>query len=195
MTRLKQLIREAHRRSLWQVLAIYVAGSFGALQIVEMVAENIGLPGWTTAFAFVLLVIGLPVVLATAFVQEGGPIAIPMIMPQSSTTATEEGAQAAPSEPPSVRRRFFSWRNALLGGAGAFAVFGLSTAGFMALRNSGVGPFGTLVAQGVLSDRAVLVVSDLQSTTGDTLLARAFTEALRVDLAQSRAVRVLEAAR
>jgi hypothetical protein len=31
----KKLINEIHRRSLWQVLGIYLAGSWVALQVVE----------------------------------------------------------------------------------------------------------------------------------------------------------------
>ncbi|MGM0669362.1 MAG: tetratricopeptide repeat protein [Gemmatimonadota bacterium] len=71
MDRLRELIREAHRRSLWQVLSVYLVGSWGALQVVEVVTENSGLPDWVFPFALILLVIGLPVVLATALVQEG----------------------------------------------------------------------------------------------------------------------------
>ncbi len=42
-----------------------------ALQVVAQLAESVGLPEWVEPFAVVPLVIGLPVVLATAFVQEG----------------------------------------------------------------------------------------------------------------------------
>ena len=58
MSRLKKLIGEVHRRSLWQVLGIYLAGSWIALQVVETLTESMGLPGWVQPFAFVLLVIG-----------------------------------------------------------------------------------------------------------------------------------------
>ena len=68
---MKQLIAEIHRRSLWQVLGIYLAGSWIAMQVVETLTNNAGLPDWVPPFAVVLLVIGFPVVMATAFVQEG----------------------------------------------------------------------------------------------------------------------------
>lgn len=194
-SRLGHLIAEAHRRSLWQVLAIYLAGSFGALQIVDLVAKNVGLPEWTMPFAVILLVIGFPIVMATAFVQEGGPIAIPLIIPEAApppASSAQDAAASAPT-PAGGHRRIFTWRNAILGGGAAFALFGFTTAGYMTMRSMGVGPAGTLLAQGALPDRALLVVADLESTTGDTLLARASTEALRIDLAQSPAVRILEA--
>ncbi len=71
MTRLRQLIREIHRRSLWQVLGIYVIGGWIALQIVDTLAGALKLPDWAAPLALILLIIGLPLVLATAVVQEG----------------------------------------------------------------------------------------------------------------------------
>ncbi len=71
MAHLKQLIQEAHRRSLWQVLGIYLVGSWIALQVVDVLAQNMTLPDWVFPFALVLLVIGFPIVMTAAFVQEG----------------------------------------------------------------------------------------------------------------------------
>jgi tetratricopeptide (TPR) repeat protein len=70
---IKRLIHEVHRRSLWQVVAIYLVGSFGALEAVDFLTQNAGLPDWVPSLALVLLVIGLPIVTATAFIQEGLP--------------------------------------------------------------------------------------------------------------------------
>ncbi len=58
---------------MWQVLGIYVVASWVVLQIVDVLANNFGLPTWFPAFAVALLLVGLPIVLATAFVGEGGP--------------------------------------------------------------------------------------------------------------------------
>ncbi|MEE8550183.1 MAG: hypothetical protein V3T08_02895, partial [Gemmatimonadota bacterium] len=74
MSGLKQLIHEIHRRSLWQVLGIYVAVSWVVFQVVQTLTEGLGLPDWVPPLAFVLLLIGLPIVMATAFVQEGIPV-------------------------------------------------------------------------------------------------------------------------
>ena len=71
MSRLKRLIQEIHRRSLWQVLGIYIGGAWVALQGIEALVSVLGLPEWIPAFALVLLIVGLPIVLATAFVREG----------------------------------------------------------------------------------------------------------------------------
>ena len=44
MSRLKHLIQEIHRRSLWQVLGIYLGGAWVALQGIEALASVLGLP-------------------------------------------------------------------------------------------------------------------------------------------------------
>ena len=54
---LKRLIREIHRRSLWQVLGIYLVGGWIAYEIVQSLTEGLGLPEWFPAFAVVLLII------------------------------------------------------------------------------------------------------------------------------------------
>ena len=53
MARLKQLIHEINRPSLWQVLGIYVVGNWLALQAVDALAGALNL---------FLLIIGLPIV-------------------------------------------------------------------------------------------------------------------------------------
>ena len=113
MSRLKRLIHEIHRRSLWQVLGIYLVGSWIAFQGVEALVSGLGLPEWVPGFAVVLLVIGLPIVMATAFVQEGvGREGPPAEAPGSS------GAAAAPErEDGSELRRLFNWRNASWAGS------------------------------------------------------------------------------
>ena len=65
-----KLVREIHRRSLWQVLGIYLAASWIVLQVVDVVGNNFGMPEWVPPAALILLLVGLPIVLATAFVQE-----------------------------------------------------------------------------------------------------------------------------
>ena len=44
MAGLKQLIQEVHRRSLWQVLLIYIAAGWVVFEIVQTVTEGLGLP-------------------------------------------------------------------------------------------------------------------------------------------------------
>ncbi|MEJ2548857.1 MAG: tetratricopeptide repeat protein, partial [Gemmatimonadota bacterium] len=196
---MKKVVHEIHRRSLWQVLGIYLAASWVVLQVVAQLAESVGLPEWVEPFAVVLLLIGLPIVLATAFVQEG--VSSTVAGTASSASPTPEPAAAepvagrphpAPASSDANVRRLFSWRNALLGGGLAFVLLALVTGAFMYMRNSGVGPVGSLVAKGVLEERAPLVLTEFESR--EPGLAATATEALRIDLSQSNVVKVVEPA-
>ena len=69
MARLRQLISEVHRRSIWQVLGIYLLASWVVFEVMQTMTEGLGLPEWFPALAVVLLLVGLPIVLATAFGQ------------------------------------------------------------------------------------------------------------------------------
>jgi protein kinase/serine/threonine-protein kinase len=124
MSRLKQLIHEVHRRSLWQVLGIYVIGGWIAIQVVQTLTESLQLPTWFPAFAVVLLIIGFPIVMATAFVQEG--ISRPRERDAAARREPEAGAaiEAASPKPPGVAN-LFTWRNAIAGGVVAFAAWGV----------------------------------------------------------------------
>jgi TolB-like protein/Tfp pilus assembly protein PilF len=132
---LRRLIREIHRRSIWQVLGIYLAGSWIAWQAAVLLEGDAGLPSWFSTLALGLLILGLPIVLATAFVQEGGPghhdgedeVAIGEGEGVSAETSgrTIRAPHPAPGEGhPSPSVRFFTWRRAFFGGVGAFALLG-----------------------------------------------------------------------
>ncbi len=71
MSRLKRLIHEIHRRSLRQVLGIYLVGAWVAFQGIEALTSGLGLPERVPGFAVVLLIVGLPIVPGGASVQEG----------------------------------------------------------------------------------------------------------------------------
>ena len=65
------LLREIHRRSIWQVLLIYVGASWAVIEAVQGLTEATGLPESFPSFAVGLLLIGFPIVMATAVVQGG----------------------------------------------------------------------------------------------------------------------------
>ena len=120
MSRLKRLIQEIHRRSLWQVLGIYLGGAWVALQGIEALVSVLGLPEWVPGVALVLLIVGLPIVLATAFVQEG------------------VGAEETPTEAPAEADEgglhlVLTWKNVLLGGAAILALAGIGIGGWLLL--------------------------------------------------------------
>lgn len=212
LDRIRRLIREAHRRSLWQVLGLYVVGSWVGYEVILELAEGVGLPRWVPPFAIVLFIIGLPLVLATAFVQEGLPMErgsasspTPVEQPGGSGDQggdADSGAddrQAPGREPvpqrPGRAHRILTWPRAITAGVLAFALLGLGTTGFLAMRSLGIGPVGTLVAKGELDGRTPLVMAGFTALSGDSSLAAVVTEGLRADLEQSRFVTVADRTR
>ena len=186
MTELNRLSRDGRLRSFWQVLAVYIGASWVVLQVVDVVKDNMGLPDWVFPSALILLLIGLPIMLGTAIIQ-GRPTA-----PDSAPMDSSPAVPAAQPEADLSPRRFFTWRNALIGGAAAFVLLTVFTTGFMFMRNRGIGPVGSLVARGVLDERGKVILADFEAS--DPEIARAATEAFRVDLAQSTIVTLVEPA-
>ena len=46
MSSLKQFIQEIHRRSLWQVLLIYIGAGWACFELIDAVTNRLGLPAW-----------------------------------------------------------------------------------------------------------------------------------------------------
>lgn len=174
---IQRLLEEIHRRSMWQILGVYLGTSWGTLEVLSELIDRLILPESVFRVAIVLLAVGLPIILATAYFE--------------GSRRRRNGAPSVP--PPAGVRRWFTWRNALLGGVAAFALLGMVATAFLASRALGIGFAAPLIAQGVLDERQVLLLSEFENRTSDPLLSRAVTEALRVDLAQSPAVRFLDA--
>jgi hypothetical protein len=118
---LHQLIREIHRRSLWQVLGVYLVGAWLAYQVILGLVEGLQLPAWLPGMAVVLFLIGLPIVLATAMVGEPRANAPPASDGSPSTAAQAgQAGEAATARLP--RRRWLRWGTVLPAGVAAFAV-------------------------------------------------------------------------
>jgi hypothetical protein len=65
MSSMTRLIHEVHRRSLWQVVSIYLVGSWISYQVILGLTDGLGLPAWVPPLAFVLFLIGSPIIVAT----------------------------------------------------------------------------------------------------------------------------------
>lgn len=87
----------------------------------------------------------------------------------------------------------FTGRKAIRGGVLAVGAVALLTGGFVASRIFGIGPGATLLTAGKLSNADQVVLADFENGTRDSTLTSAVVEALRVDLGQSRAVRLVPA--
>jgi TolB-like protein len=136
MSRLKRLIVEIHRRSLWQVLLVYCGGALMAYQAVQALTEGLGLPQWFPALSLVLFIVGLPIVVATGLVREEGagkPAASEPISPEQAV----EGGPVAASREVRRRHRLLTWRNALATFVVALAVWGVVATGWLLVGQGG----------------------------------------------------------
>src|SRR5438309_1010995 len=163
-----------------RVAGLFALTSVAVLGVVYFLMNQLGLPGWVMPWAIGLLVVGLPIVVTTGVIE------------RRRALARTTGRVAPPTG--SGLHGWLTWRKALGGGVAAFAALGLGAGGYAAMRVLGIGPVGTLVASGVLEKRDRLVLADFENRTTDSTLGPSLTEALRVDLAQSPVVRLLDGA-
>ncbi len=68
-----QLLQELKRRKVYRVGIAYLAASWVALQLADVVLENLELPGWAFKALLAIIVIGFPVALALAWAFELTP--------------------------------------------------------------------------------------------------------------------------
>ena len=210
MSGLRIFIREIHHRSLWQVLLSFLMFSAVSIEIADVLTDRVGLPDWTTAMVIVVLSIGLPIVVATAYIQGGlskrevvpaPPLAdgpeptsgIPLDTPTVDSTQQQRDpgiSSAVATRSRSKLGGLFTWRNVLLGTVGSFTLLGFSIFGYFVLWSSGIGPMGNLVAQGVFEEGEMILLSIFEDQT-ESGLGDVVTEALRVDLQESAIVNLL----
>ena len=176
------------RRTLARALAIYLA-SFALVALAARGAiAAIGLPDWVFPGALIVMALGLPVVLFTAFVHHQSRVA------RTAATHTPGGTVAPASTVSRLAVRaspHLSWRRTTLGGVAAVALFVVAVVAFMAMRALGVGPAGSLIAKGALGSRDQVVVADFRAPAADSTLGTVVGDAVRVGLGASRAVRVM----
>ncbi|HEU5183009.1 MAG TPA: protein kinase [Gemmatimonadaceae bacterium] len=170
-----------------------LGGYLVAVAVVALLARaavvGLGLPNWVFTGAMILMALGLPVILATAYVNR--------VTRRAATTpprATASGRKTATTSVEAIAVRasqHLTWRRAALGGAYALSTFVVAVALVMALRALGIGPGGSLLAAGMLSDDARILVADFQVTGADSSLGYIASEAVRTELGQSKAVSVV----
>ncbi|HSG09314.1 MAG TPA: tetratricopeptide repeat protein [Longimicrobiales bacterium] len=125
-----------------QVLLVYLGASWAVLQIADVLTEALSLPGWVLPVAVLLLLVGLVIILATAWVQS---------LP--ATTAKEEAGeiptdwQVAPSEALASLKAgklpHLTWGRAILGGVVALSLLFGGAGAYVLVTGSrvpGLGP-------------------------------------------------------
>lgn len=121
MSRQPPLLERLKRARVFQVLAVYLGASWVVLQIADVLQDAVGLPAWVSAFAVLLLLIGLIIILSTAWVQS---------LPK--TTALEEAGEIptdweiAPGDVIDSLKRgrvpHLTWGRAIMGGVVALSL-------------------------------------------------------------------------
>jgi tetratricopeptide (TPR) repeat protein len=182
------------RPMLWRALGIYVAAFIGVAIVARAAIIAIGLPDWVFSGALVVMALGLPVVLFTAYTQyiaRRVATATPVYTAGGTRSLAGHGTMAtiAIKASPHV-----SWRQTARGGIAAVSIFVLLIAGYLLLRVLGIGPAGSLFAAGTLAANDNVVVAAFDAPGADSSLGSTISEAVKTGLSQSRAVRVLQTA-
>ncbi len=188
--RLKQLIHEIHRRSLWQVLTVYLGASWIVLEAANQVIERYLLPEWVYPAALIILLVGLPIVLATALVREDrepAALAEPRDPTLLGDTAAVELDQ--PAQRPKPEARLLTWPRAILGGVLAFTALGLISA-WIVVRGTARVTEAYGAAGDAFGERAWIVVAEFAAPESEADVALAAQTALAIDLQQSQYVNV-----
>jgi tetratricopeptide (TPR) repeat protein len=175
---------------LWYVVALIAVAIVAKAAVV-----GLGLPDWVFPGAILVMALGLPALLATAYVQRvarRSAIATPTLTPGgTSVPKAPSGTMATMALKASPH---LTWRRATKAGYIALGVFALLVAGFMTLRALGIGPWGSLFAAGRLNEGDKIVVADFTAPASDSALGPILAEAVRAALNQSKAVRPMQSA-
>ncbi|HRP08803.1 MAG TPA: tetratricopeptide repeat protein, partial [Gemmatimonadales bacterium] len=172
-------IRLGRALAIWAVAAALVSVTAWAAR------DAIGLPDWVLPGAVGVMLAGLPVLLATAWVQRvthRAFTATPHRTPAPQGTMATLAIKASPH---------LSWRRTWLGGAIAVGSFALLVVAFMVMRAMGIGPMASLQGKGTFGANETLMIADFRSPPSDSTLGVTLAEALRADLAQSSSLDIL----
>ena len=160
-----------------RVGGLFLLVSMAVLGLVYFLTIQLGLPDWVPVGALVLLLLGLPIMIATGLIE------------RRRAVAQATGMYTSVSETPLQKQ--VTWRKATMGGVVAFSVLTFGAIVYTAMRLLGIGPVGTLVASGKLSTRDKLIIADFANHTSDSTLGQSVTEAFRIDIAQSPVITVV----
>jgi tetratricopeptide (TPR) repeat protein len=167
-----------------KALAIY-AGAFVVVAILAKAAiVGIGLPEWVFAGSLIVMALGLPVILWTAYVQRVARRAVEMTPTYTpgGTPTTQRGTIATMALKAAPR---MSWYKTARGGMYALGAFIVLVGAAMGMRAADIGPFATL--RGALGKQSSLILTDFRTSSNtDSTLGRVVSDAIRAGLTGSR---------
>jgi tetratricopeptide (TPR) repeat protein len=182
------------RGMLRRALMIYVAAFVAVAVLAKAAIVGVGLPDWVFPGALIVMALGLPVILFTAYTQYVARRAItatPTFTPGGGVTPATHGTMATIAMKASP---YMSWRRSMFGGVYALGAFALLIGAFMILRAFGIGPAGSLLAAGRFSTKAPVLVADFSTTNTDSALGAVVSDAVRAGLGQSSVISLVRPA-
>src|SRR5689334_15148492 len=169
-----------------RALTVYAVSVIAVAAIAKAATVTIGLPGWVFPGALIVMALGLPVILFTGYVQSVARralIATPALTPGGGAAAHGTMVTIALKASPHV-----SWSRTTRGGLYALGGFAALIIAFMVMRAFGIGPVGSLLASGKLSQRDLVLVSDFGVSRADSSVASVVAEGVRANLGESRSI-------
>jgi eukaryotic-like serine/threonine-protein kinase len=177
------------RGMIWRALALYAAAFIAVAVVAKAAIVGIGLPDWVFPGALIVMALGLPVIILTELIQRSARrvfTSTPALTPGGSQSGHGTFATMAVKAAPHV-----SWHRTATGGALAIGTFVLLIGGYMVLRALGIGPAGSLMSAGKMSDRERVIIAEFRGPATDSLLGPTVTEAFRTDVSQSANLSVM----
>lgn len=113
--RVRNFIRNLSHKSVWQVLGTYLLASWAVISVVGTMTSVLDLPEWFPTVAVGFLLLGLPFVMATAFIQARH-------LNQSPPELIGAGPDGS---------KLSLWKKTALGAVGALALWGVIAGGWM----------------------------------------------------------------
>ncbi|HET8763529.1 MAG TPA: tetratricopeptide repeat protein, partial [Gemmatimonadales bacterium] len=169
--------RSARRAHPVRVALLFGLATVGVTGIAFLLTRALDLADWVWIGALACMLAGFPVMLYTGRLER--------------KRAILKATGAFRYEPEPAHQQWFTWRRALWGGGLALGALLLATVAYGISRHFGIGPGATLLSAGTLSNEDRLVLADFENHTSDSTLSTSLSEALRVDLGQSSAVRLV----
>ena len=169
-----------------RALIAYVVAVIIVAVVVRAATITIGLPDWVMPGALAVMALGFPVILFTGYVQRVTRRALtttPAITPGGGQQAHGTMATLALRASPHV-----SWQRTTRGGLYSLGVFGALVVAYMVMRAFGIGPAGSLLAEGRLTQRDPVLVADFATSHTDSSVGHVVAEGVRQNLSQSKSI-------
>ena len=176
-----------------RALLLYALAFIVVAVVAKAAIVAVGLPEWVFPGALIVMALGLPVILFTAYVHRTTRRVLG-VTPTYTPGGTPSLGQGTMQQLAIKASPHVSWRRAAMGGGLAVSAFVLLVGGYMVLRAMGIGPAGSLLAAGTLEENEKILVADLTSPAADSTLGPVVTDAFRTALGQSQSVNVVQAA-